>query len=503
MIIPSLRTNILASYVSQIYLIVISIAILPVYIKYMGAEAYGLVGFFAMLQGLFSLLDFGLTPTISRQTAQYNAGSETALNFRRLFRALSLIFMGIALVGGCVLFLLNGYIAKNWLKLENLNMQDVLFSLQIMAICVSLRWMTGLYRGVISGFEQIVWLSVINSVIATLRFPGVLLYMYYFGFNVRSFFVFQLFTAILEFSLLALKSLWLLPKVELNQIIGWSLKPIRPVLSFALTIAFTSSVWVLFTQLDKFVLSGILSLSDYGYFTLAVLVAGGILQLSAPISAPIMPRMARLEGENEHEQMRQVYLNATQFISVIVVTAGIVLAGVAKPVLYAWTGDITLATQAAPVLQLYALGNSLLSLAAFPYYLQYAKGKLFYHFIGSIGSVIIIVPTIIWAAKNYGSIGAGWVWLLTQVVYLLFWVSYVHVKIEPNINLIWFKSFLPSLITVSVFVLLTTQWIEYSGNRSIILLKIILVGICSIVIAVLSSIRVLNFLKIRFLKRAL
>ncbi len=50
----SLRLNILASYASQIYLIVISIAILPIYMKYMGAEAYGLVGFFAMLQGLFA-----------------------------------------------------------------------------------------------------------------------------------------------------------------------------------------------------------------------------------------------------------------------------------------------------------------------------------------------------------------------------------------------------------------------------------------------------------------
>lgn len=503
MIIPSLRTNILASYVSQIYLIIISIAILPVYIKYMGAEAYGLVGFFAMLQGLFSLLDFGLTPTISRQTAQYNAGAETALNFRRLFRALSSIFVVIAVVGGGVLFLLNDYIAKNWLKLENLNIQDVLFCLQIMAVCVSLRWMTGLYRGVISGFEQIVWLSVINSLIATLRFPGVLLYMYYFGFTVRSFFIFQFFIAILEFLLLAIKSSLLLPKIESRELIGWSLKPVKPVLSFALTIAFTSSVWVLFTQLDKFVLSGILSLSDYGYFTLAVLVAGGILQLSAPISAPIMPRMARLEGEKQHEQMRQVYLNATQFIAVIVVTAGIVLAGVAKPVLYAWTGDMALAAQAAPVLQLYALGNALLALAAFPYYLQYAKGKLFYHFIGSISSVIILVPTIIWAAKNYGAIGAGWVWFLTQVVYLVFWVSYIHTKIEPHINLLWFKSFLPSVITVSVFTLLTNQWIEYSGDRFLIFLKIILISISSIFIAILSSVRILNFLKVRFLKRAI
>lgn len=34
--------------------------------------------------------------------------------------------------------------------------------------------------------------------------------------------------------------------------IGWSLQPVKPLLGFALTIAFTSSIWVLLTQLDKF-----------------------------------------------------------------------------------------------------------------------------------------------------------------------------------------------------------------------------------------------------------
>ena len=469
----------------------------------MGSEAYGLVGFFAMLQGLFNLLDFGLTPTISRQTAQYNAGVETALNFRRLFRALSLIFAVIAIIGGGILFSLNSYITENWLKIDNLNISEVLFSLKVMAICVALRWMTGLYRGVIAGFEEIVWLSIINSCIATIRFPGVLLYMYYFGFTVKSFFVFQLSVAIIEFLLLSTKSFLLLPKLDLKQKIGWSLKPVKPLLGFALTIAFTSSVWVLFTQLDKFVLSGILPLADYGYFTLAVLVAGGILQLSSPISAPIMPRMARLEGEQQHEQMRQVYLNSTQFIAVIVVTAGIVLAGVAKPVLYAWTGDMVLAVKAAPVLRLYALGNALLALAAFPYYLQYAKGNLKYHLIGNIVSVLILVTSIIWAATNYGAIGAGWVWFLTQSIYLIFWVSFVHSRIEPNINILWFKTFLPSLVTVSIFILLTTIYIEYSGTRPIILLKIIVVSMCSIFIAMLSSVRVINIFKARFLKRVL
>ena len=134
-----LRINILASYTSQIYIVLISILILPLYVKYMGAEAYGLVGFFAMIQALFGLLDFGLTPTISRQTALYNSGAETVLKYRQLYRALSIIFFVVATVGIAALFFSNRYIASHWLKIENLPLTDVIFCLQIMSVCVGLR----------------------------------------------------------------------------------------------------------------------------------------------------------------------------------------------------------------------------------------------------------------------------------------------------------------------------------------------------------------------------
>jgi len=497
---PSLKINVFASYASQIYLVIISIAILPIYMKYMGAEAYGLVGFFSMLQGLFNLLDFGLTPTISRQTTQYNAGVETALGFRQLFRSLSIIFTFIALIGGGLLFYFDHYIAEHWLKLEKLNISDVLFCLQIMAICVAFRWMTGLYRGVISGFEQIVWLSVMNIIIATLRFPGVLLYMYYFGFTVKNFFIFQFGVAVLEFLILAFKANQLLPRLKTYEKIGWSLRPVKPILGFALTIAFTSSVWVLLTQLDKFILSGILSLSEYGYFTLAVLVAGGILQIGAPISSAIMPRMARLHGEQKQEELKQVYLGGTQFVASIVVTAGIVLASLAKPVLYVWTGDVVLAEKAAPILQLYALGNAFLTLGAFPYYLQYAKGNLRLHFIGNLGTALLLIPAIIWAANTYGSIGAGWVWLLIHLIYLIFWVSYIHKKIEPGINLLWYQSFLPCVVSVSLLLYLMLYFINFSDQRFFAFLQIILVSLISLFFSIIFSNKLKRILKVKIMK---
>lgn len=70
----SFRKNIAASYASQIYVTLISIAMMPIYRSLLGSEPYGLVGFFAMIQAWFMLLDLGLTPTLAREAARYRGG---------------------------------------------------------------------------------------------------------------------------------------------------------------------------------------------------------------------------------------------------------------------------------------------------------------------------------------------------------------------------------------------------------------------------------------------
>ena len=146
-----LRRNILASYISQGYVTLISIVMLPLYLQYLGAEAYGLVGFFTMLQAWFMMLDLGLSPTLSRETARYRGGALAAPDFRALTRFLELLFLAIALVGGAVLFLGAGFIAAHWLNTSRLAPHEIERSLQIIAVIIAMRWMAGLYRSVTAG----------------------------------------------------------------------------------------------------------------------------------------------------------------------------------------------------------------------------------------------------------------------------------------------------------------------------------------------------------------
>lgn len=499
----SYKQNIVFNYISQFYVTIIGILTFPLYIKYMGAEAYGLIGFFTMLQALFSLLDIGLTPTIARETARYLGGVTSPLNYRKLFRALSFIFLATAILGGGILFILSDNIATQWLNVNKLPTNEVVLAVKIMAICVALRWVCGLYRGVITGSENFVWLSWFNSSIATLRFIMVLPIMMYFGFTPLVFFIHQFVVAFLEFFGLLWKGRLLLPqKNNLSQNIGFSFKPILSVLRFSLTIAFTSALWIFVIQIDKFTLSGILTLDEYGYFTLGILVAGGIMSISGPISKAIMPRMARLYAEGKHEEMIKIYRSSTQIVTVFAGTAAMTMFFCAKPILFLWTGDINLSEKVAPILQLYAINNAILSLIAFPYYLQYAKGDIKYNLIGNFILLLILIPGVIYISPIYGGVGTGYLWVTISILYMFTWLGYVHFKLEPGLHIQWLIKDILAIITPAfLFGCLSFLYDFNLYNRFHNFLYILLISLALLFFTSLSSTVMKTYIKEKTLKK--
>lgn len=434
-----LKRNILANYASQIYVTLIGIVMVPMYVRYMGAEAYGLVGFFAMLQAWFQLLDMGLTQTVARESARYRGKSLSPIEYRHLVRALEGLFLIVALIGGIAMLAGADAISTSWLQAQQLLQADVETAVQLMAVIVSMRWMSGLYRGIVGGAERLVWLSRYNVLMATLRFAGVLPILIYVNGTPTVFFGFQCVIAALELLGLKAYASRLLPVLQHAAPPLWDWRPLKPVLKFSLTIAFTSLVMVLITQTDKLLLSQILSLSDYGYFTLAVLVASGVNLVNGPIGSAIMPRMARLDAEHRHSELIHVYRSATQLVSICAATAMTTVVFNAENILWSWTGDRLIAVQAAHILILYTIGNGILAVSAFPFYLQYAKGDLRLHLLGNAIFLVILIPVLFWATRVHGAEGAGYAWLVANAIIFVAWLPFVHRRFEPKLNSKWYS----------------------------------------------------------------
>ena len=63
-------------------------ACVPLYLKFLGIEAFGLIGFYLMLQAVLQVLDLGLSPTMNREMARYSVQPEKAAEARDLVRTL-------------------------------------------------------------------------------------------------------------------------------------------------------------------------------------------------------------------------------------------------------------------------------------------------------------------------------------------------------------------------------------------------------------------------------
>lgn len=468
----SLKKNILANYASQAYTALIGIFMVPVYIKYMGSEAYGLVGFFSLLQSIFAILDMGLSHTMSREASRFRGGKVTAADLKALLRSLEIILAAIAIVGVLVVVGSSNLIASHWLNPQGLASSEVSFAVKIIALIVALRWISGLFSGLLIGLERQVWLSKFNMLIATLRFVAVVPLLIYISAKPDTYFTYQLFIAIIELLAILVFSYKSIGWSKSDNVLKVDFALIKSITKFSLSISALSIIWILATQIDKIVVSKILSLSDFGYFSAAVLAAGGILLISQPISTAILPRLVKLEAEGNVNELVQLYRKSTQLVSIIAFPIAFVIANYSRQLLELWTGNANLASVSASVLAFYAVGNALRMVSAYSYYIQYAKGNLKLHLMGNTLFLIFLAVSLIYFLRKFGVAGSGFAWLLVNIAFLLIWVPIVHKSFIPGIHMRWILHDVGTPVLISGFLILIFNSViprESAGFSEIVL----------------------------------
>src|SRR6266853_925948 len=119
------RRNVVANVAGKGWAALLSLAVVPIYIHFLGIEAFGLIGFFLSLMAILSLLDLGLGTALNRQFAQYSMQTGKAQEMRDLLRTLEIIYWLIGVTIGVIVFALAPMIATHWLKPQQLSAEVV------------------------------------------------------------------------------------------------------------------------------------------------------------------------------------------------------------------------------------------------------------------------------------------------------------------------------------------------------------------------------------------
>ena len=479
----TLKKNIGANFAGSIWQAIMGLVFVPIYIKFIGIESYGLIGIFTTLQIIFGLLDVGLGSTLTREMARLSALPNREQEMRNLVRTLEIIYWSVAVFVGVVVVSLSPVISGHWIKAGNLSVKTVEYSLLIMGFVMVFQLPSGFYSGGLMGLQKQVLLNSINICISTLRGAGAVLVLWLISPTIYAFLIWQLLIGILNVILIAIFLWRSLPSSENASVFQKQL--LSGVWKFAAGMSGNSIFGVILTQMDKVILSKILPLDLFGYYMLASMVGMSLSRLYTPVFFSIYPRLTQLVSINNVDELKRFYHSVSQFFAVLILPAAVVIAFFSYEVVLIWTQNPITAEKTHLILSIMICGTALNGLMNPPYALQLAFGWTRLAFFKNVVAVIILAPSIVYLTKFYGVYGAASVWLLLNVGYILFEIPIMHKKLLHKEKWTWYLEdvFRPLVICVLIA---GTGRLAFSETMSHFLIVIYIVIISILTLAITS-----------------
>lgn len=446
--------NLAAGMANSVVLVLVNLVALPFYLHYLGMEAYGLIGFYVTLLGLAQILDLGLAPTISREIARCTDEGDRRLA-ASLLRTLGVVSLGLSLLIAAGGFALAPWIGSHWLEAERIPQAVVVQAVALMALTVASRWPISLYHGALVGAHRLALSSAVSISSNVSAAACTIMVLAWLSPTIQAFFVVQA-----CFGLLHAFTLRLVAWRQLgHRGAPLDFAGLRRVWRFSAWMSGIAITSLAFTQLDKVVLSSILSLETFGHYMIAVLVVGGLQVVVAPTFHVIYPRFNSLLALEDIQGLARFYSLGTRLFATALFSLALLLAFHAQDLVMLWTGRADVALEVAPLVAVLVVGSALNGIMYFPYALQVASGRPRIAFAINAVLLVVMTPLIIVLAMRYGAMGGAISWATLGVIYVIVGAWVTGRKVMPFAGWPWLIRDVGVVLTITFVSALGGYWL--------------------------------------------
>lgn len=431
-----IKRNLLATFAGSGWMAALNFICVPIYVHFLGIEAYGLVGAFAALQAMLNVLDLGLSPTMNREMARYSALPSRAQEMRDLARSMETIYWSLGALIGLSIWLLAPMISSHWIKASHLPPETIRRTVVLMGGVAACQWPVSFYSGGLQGLQRQVLLNGINIFSATLRFGGAAFILWKVSDTIIAFFLWQIFSSAVYTLLLGAFFWSRLPPGERAAL--FQKEHLSSIRGFAGGMGAVTVVSLLLTQMDKVLLSRLLPMSLFGCYTLATVAASGLTLLISPMFSVLFPAFSALVAKGDEPELCRLYHRGCQLMSVIVLPAALVLALFSKEVLMVWIGNPDIVGKTHLIVSILVLGTALNGMMNLPYALQLAYGWTSLTFYCNLTAVLLLVPALILLTPRFGMAGAASLWAALNSGYFLIGIPLMHRRLLREEKWRWY-----------------------------------------------------------------
>lgn len=463
-----LTLNIFANYGGRIWSFVSIYIFIPLYLKLLGVENYAVIGFYSVLLSLMAFADIGLTATLNREFA--DRGYRDKEYASKLLKTFEIIYCLIVIAIVLLIYFLAPTIASNFLNSENISAIRLVVFIRLMGANIGLQFFSTLYSSGLMGLQEQVTSNLLSVSYGFLRSGLVILPLLFYP-SLEVYFYWQLISVFIY--LIIIRSvLWKKIKVPF---VKFEFGILKKLWKYAVGMMYMSLIGALNIQIDKMMVSNMLSLKQFGYYSLATTFSQIPIILSGPIMLAVFPELTRYIGLKSKEKAEFLYSKYSFIIASLTSGVVIILIFYTTDLIYIWTGDTLISKSISGISRMLLIGSLFLSLQYTSYYMAlahaYTKASII---LGSL-SVLFIISTVGFFINKYGLFGATFPWVILNLSFFLI-LSKVIIKKFLDISYIkWLfqNNILPIITSCFIGVIFNFFFSLFSQGKFVIIYSLL------------------------------
>ncbi|MEI6395031.1 MAG: oligosaccharide flippase family protein [Verrucomicrobiota bacterium] len=390
---------------------------IPFYVRMLGAESYGVVGFVVSLQASLAILDFGLAVTVNREVARSEGTDPASLG--NTVATLAWVYCLTALTVFGVLLVASPWLANHWLHLKELSPTIVEVCLMLAAAAIALRWPVALYSGVMQGAQKQVMANLISGGIGVVRAAGGLAALVSVAPRLEVFFGWQVVSAAAEL-LIARHFAWRCLPAGSFQAGRFDPAVLAGVWRFAAGFGTVAAVGVFVANLDRLLVARLLPLDQLGVLSMLYAAAGILTLCGTAISVAAFPRLVNsCRASDRRTELASELAASVRLVEALVMPGFLVFAFFPQSLLMVWTGASVLPEASENILRLLALGAAINALGS-PFYMTViADGAVNWLLCANLVALALLLPLYWFGLPRFGLplAAAGWCLLTTILLF--------------------------------------------------------------------------------------
>jgi O-antigen/teichoic acid export membrane protein len=364
-----LARNTLWNLLGQGAPLVAAVIALPLLIRGLGIDRYGVLSLVWMFIGYFSFLDLGLGRALTKLLAEQLGGlSEEALA-KEIWTAWALM-LGLGLLGAVVIATIAPWLVHRVLKIPTELQAETLQTIYLLAGTLPLVISSAGLAAVLAAQQRF---GLLNAVAIPQGVFSILGPLFVLPFSHSIFAVALTLTAVRLAAWLAYLVLCFRVMPAIARVITLERSAVMPLLRSGSWMTISNVVGPVMMYMDRFLVGALVSTTAVAYYATPYDVATKLLIIPGALVGVLFPAFSSSIG-NDRPRAARLFGRGTTYTMLALFPLSLLMVALAQPLLTLWLGA-AFAQQSTRVLQWLAIGVFLNGLAQFPFALLQAAGR--------------------------------------------------------------------------------------------------------------------------------